>query len=139
MSVYETGRVILDGLPHGADLLDAITDLARENDVETGTVMAIGAVKKARIGFYDQESREYRERDIGEPMEITSCLGNISMKDGEIFVHAHVTLADSEGQVVGGHLAPGTIIFAAECRIAELRGESLARGYDETTGLSLWK
>jgi len=58
-------------------------------------------------------------------MEISSCLGNISLKDGEIFVHAHVTLADKEGRVLGGHLAPGTIIFAAECRITELKGESL--------------
>jgi len=139
MSVYETGKVILDGLPHGSDLLEAITDLARKNGIKTGTVMAIGAVKRARIGFYDQKSREYQEKEVLEPMEITSCLGNISMKDGETFVHAHVTLADSEGQVVGGHLSPGTIIFAAECRITELRGDSLERGYDETTGLSLWQ
>ena len=139
MSVYETGKVILDGLTHGSDLLEAITDLARKNGIKTGTVMAIGAVKRATIGFYNQIEREYRERDIGEPMEITSCLGNISTKDGETFVHAHVTLADSEGQVVGGHLSPGTIVFAAECRITELRGDSLERGYDETTGLSLWQ
>jgi len=139
MTVYETGKVILDGLPHGSDLLEAITDLARKNGIKTGTVMAIGAVKRARIGFYDQTGREYRERDIVEPMEISSCLGNISMKDGEIFVHAHVTLADREGRVMGGHLCSGTIVFAAECRISELRGEYLDRGYDETTGLSLWK
>jgi len=139
MPVYDTGKVILERLPHGSDLLEAITDLARKNDVETGTVIAIGAVKRARIGFYDQITREYRERDIMEPMEITSCLGNISTKDGEIFVHAHVNLADREGQVVGGHLCPGTLIFAAECRISELRGDYLERGYDETTGLSLWK
>ena len=138
MPGYETGKVILEGLPHGSDLLEAITDLARENGIKVGTIMAIGAVKRARIGYYDQTAREYRERDIEEPMEISSCLGNISLKDGEIFVHAHITLADSEGRVAGGHLCPGTIIFAAECRITELKGESLVRSYDETTGLSLW-
>jgi len=139
MTAYETGKVVMAGLPHDSDLLGAITDLARENNIEVGTIMAIGAVKRAKIGFYDQKTREYREQDIEEPMEISSCLGNISLKDGEIFVHAHINLADREGRVMGGHLAPGTIIFAAECRITELKGESLKRSYDDITGLSLWQ
>jgi len=139
MTAYETGKVVMAGLPHDSDLLGAITDLARENNIEVGTIMAIGAVKKARIGYYDQSAREYREQDIEEPMEISSCLGNISLKDGEIFVHAHINLADREGRVMGGHLCAGTIVFAAECRITELKGESLKRSYDDITGLSLWQ
>jgi len=139
MPVYETGKVILERLPHDSDLLAAITGLARREGIKAGTIMAIGAVKRAKIGFYDQKTREYLETEINQPMEISSCLGNISLKDGEIFVHAHVTLADKEGRVLGGHLAPGTIIFAAECRITELKGESLKRSYDDITGLSLWQ
>ncbi len=34
------------------------------------------------------------------------------MKDGEIFVHAHITLADRKGRAYGGHLMPGTMVFA---------------------------
>ena len=139
MTEYETGKVILTGLPHNSDLLEAITDLARREEISTGTVMVIGAVQRARIGYYDQTTREYLEQDIEEPMEISSCLGNISLKDGEIFVHAHINLADRAGMVRGGHLCSGTIIFAAECRITEFKGESLKRGYDEATGLSLWQ
>jgi predicted DNA-binding protein with PD1-like motif len=139
MTAYETGKVVMAGLPHDSDLLGAIADLARENNIEVGTIIAIGAVKNARIGYYDQSAREYREQDIEEPMEISSCLGNISLKDGEIFVHAHINLADREGRVMGGHLCVGTIVFAAECRITELKGESLERSYDDITGLSLWQ
>lgn len=138
MLEYGTGKIILERLPHDSDLLEAITGLAVREDIKMGSIMAIGAVKKARIGFYDQKAREYREEEIGEPMEITSCLGNISLKDGEIFVHAHVTLADRKGKVIGGHLCSGTIVFAAECRITELIGRSLERKYDDVTGLSLW-
>jgi len=139
MPLFKTGKEVLERLPHGSDLLEAITTLARREKIRAGSVSAIGAVQKARIGFYDQKARQYRERDIKKPMEICSCLGNVSLKEGEIFVHAHVTLADSQGRVVGGHLAPGTIIFAAECRITELKGESLKRSYDDITGLSLWQ
>lgn len=134
----ESGKIILRRLAHGGDLLDEITALARREGITFGTVSAIGAVRWARIGYYDQEARSYRERELAEPLEICSCLGNISLKDGEVFVHAHVILADGEGTTVGGHLCPGTEIFAAECRIEELRGGPLERGYDNETGLSLW-
>jgi uncharacterized protein len=134
----ESSKVVLRRLVHGGDLLDEVTALARREGITLGTVSAIGAVRRARIGYYDQKGRSYRERDLAEPMEICSCLGNISLKEGEVFVHAHVVLADGEGKTVGGHLCPGTIIFAAECRIEELRGSPLERGYDDETGLALW-
>jgi len=136
--MYESGKIVFGRLPHGGDLLQEITDLARREGIELGTVSAIGAVRRARIGYYDQEARVYRERELPGPREICSCLGNISLKDGEIFAHLHVVLADGEGGTSGGHLCPGSIIFAAECRIEELRGRRLERGYDEATGLSLW-
>jgi uncharacterized protein len=64
-------------------------------------------------------------------------VGNISLKDGEPFVHAHAVLSDDEGKVRGGHLLGGTI-FAAEVHVTELLGETLARRLDNVTGLSLW-
>ena len=131
-------KVIIRRLPHGGDLLDELTGLARREGVRTGTVSAIGAVSRARIGFYDQAARVYRDLDLDQPLEICSCLGNISLKDGEVFVHAHVVLADDAGETRGGHLCPGTVIFAAECRIDEIRSRQLERGYDDRTGLSLW-
>ncbi len=134
----ERGKVILRRLPRGGDLLSELTELARREEIRAGTVSAIGAVSRARIGYYDQSARVYRERDLDEALEICSCLGNISLKDGEVFVHAHVVLADGAGQTRGGHLCPGTTIFAAECRIDEIRGRDLERGYDDRTGLTLW-
>ena len=54
-------------------------------------------------------------------------------------VHAHVTLSDEQGNAFGGHLAPGTVIFACEFVIQELAGDALTRGFDEQTGLPLWQ
>ncbi|MBF0522099.1 MAG: DNA-binding protein, partial [Candidatus Omnitrophica bacterium] len=51
---------------------------------------------------------------------------------------AHIMLADWEGRCYGGHLMPGTMIFAAEYCIKELTGLELHRGHDQETGLSLW-
>ena len=131
-------NVFMGRLRHGADLLDELTGICEEKDIRLGRVEAIGAVRKACIGFYDQEKLEYRFINIDEPLEIANLTGNISIKDGNPFVHAHVTLADSSGRAFGGHLAQGTIIFAGECVIEILEGQVFERGFDRETGLSLW-
>jgi hypothetical protein len=105
-------------------------------------------VQKARLGFYDQSNWEYRYFDIDKPLEITKLVGNVSLKDGSPIVHAHITLADADGNAFGGHLAPGTVVFACEFIIHEFypqyeqfgeQAPTFERGYDEETGLPLWQ
>jgi predicted DNA-binding protein with PD1-like motif len=72
-------------------------------------------------------------------LEIASCQGNISLKDGAVMVHAHIILADAEGNTYGGHLMSPTTLFAGEAHIQELGGKPLEREYDGTTGLFLWR
>ncbi len=125
-------------MKHGVDLLKEITKICQERNIHLGSIEAIGAVQKASIAFYNQTKRDYVIMTINEPLEMTSLTGNISIKDGKPFVHAHVTLADSTGNVYGGHLAPGTIVFACEFIIKTFDGLMLERRFDEDTGLSLW-
>jgi len=42
-------------------------------------------------------------------MEMTSLMGNISIMEGEPFPHLHVTLADANFQLLGGHLSESEI------------------------------
>jgi len=126
-------------LKHGGDLLEELTAICREKQIELGRVSAIGAVSKATLAYYDQVGREYRPVTIDRHLEITALLGNISLRDGEPIVHAHLTLADENGGAFGGHLSPGTIIFACEVVIDVFNGPKLERGHDEKTGLPLWK
>lgn len=131
-------EIFMGKMQHGADLLEELTTICKGRNIQLGGIEAIGAVQKASIAFYNQTKREYVFITIDEPLEITSLTGNISIKDGTPFVHAHVTLADSTGKVYGGHLAPGTIVFACEFIIKTFDGLMLERRFDEDTGLSLW-
>ena len=133
------GEKYIGRLSCGSDLLEEITDRCRELGVRFGQIEAIGAVQKARLAYYDQAKKKYCHFEINEPMEISSLIGNISSKNGQPMVHAHVTLADEKGRAYGGHLAPGTIIFAAEIVIQAFKEEPLKRGKDEETGLPLWE
>lgn len=126
-------------LPFGSDLLQELTRYCREQKIQLAVLSGLGAVSRARIAFYDQQTRAYVERNLDGPYEILALTGNVSVKDGESFVHAHAVLGDDQGRSVGGHLLEGTIVFACECALFVLAGPALVRKPDPETGLSLWE
>ncbi len=134
---FNPKRSLIVRAEHNSDLVQFITKLAEERNIATATFMAIGALKSAKLGFYDQKKHVYRQITITTPHELASCIGNISIKDGKPFIHAHAVLSDEDGNTRAGHLFEG-IVFAAEADIQELKGPILERRYDEVTGLSLW-
>jgi uncharacterized protein len=131
-------QIFMGKLSHNSDLLEEITKICSDNNIKLGRVEALGAVKKARLGFYNQDKREYAFTEIDKPLEITKLVGNISLKDGKPIVHAHITLSDERDDAFGGHLAPGTIVFACELIIQSFDGAEFSRGFDKETGLPLW-
>lgn len=142
MAIYneiKPERTFMGRLKFGADLLEELTAVCREQDISLGSIEALGTVQKAHIGYYDQEVREYRFFEIDKHLEITKLIGNVSIRDGNPMVHAHITLADSEGNAFGGHLAGGTVIFACEFVINSYKGTGYIREFDRQTGLPLWK
>jgi uncharacterized protein len=132
-------RTFMGGLDHNDDLLEALTKICINEGIQLGRVEAIGAVKKAALGYYDQDKKEYSYFTIERHLEILNLTGNISLKDGKPFVHAHVTLADDEGNSFGGHLIPGTVIFACEAIIQAFDGPDFKREVEPVTGLPLWE
>ena len=131
-------EIVVGRIGYGGDLLEELTKIAVARGIRLGRIEAIGAVQKACVGFYNQQSREYQYHSFSQPMEIAKLIGNISLKDGNSFVHAHITLADEEGKCFGGHLASGTIVFACEFILEVFDGPSFNRCPDEETGLPLW-
>jgi uncharacterized protein len=131
-------QILIGRLSYGCDLLEELTKVATERGVRLGRIEAIGAVQKARIGFYNRQTRTYQFSSFDREMEIAKLAGNISIKDGNPFVHAHITLADPEGKAYGGHLATGTIVLACEFILEVFDGPVFDRRFDEETGLYLW-
>ena len=136
---FARGRRVVARLPHGGDLLEEIAAVADAHGMQTAELRALGALQTARLAFYDQTSHEYGEFAVDAPTELVGLLGNVSRRDGATAVHAHATLAGHDGSCVGGHVAPGCVIFACELVVQELVGEPLEREHDEVTGLPLWR
>ncbi|MEE9225275.1 MAG: PPC domain-containing DNA-binding protein [Bacteroidota bacterium] len=138
LNPYRSKCTFLGRLPIGADLYESIRKFCQDEDIKVGKVTAIGAVKNATVAYYDQRRKKYHTIKRKKEMEILSCVGNVSLKDGKPFVHVHIVLGDDKGKAFGGHLMPGTTVFACELFIEELEGKALDRKLDEKTGLAVW-
>jgi hypothetical protein len=132
------GRVIVGRLAPGTDLVGAIERICAERGISAAWVSAIGAVRRAAFAYYEQDDHRYGELASETHHEIVGFIGNVSLRDGAPFLHAHATFADADGSCVGGHLLRGTEIFAAEVEIRELLDVDLVRTLDEESGLALW-
>lgn len=136
---YKIGRILVGRLNFRDDLLSGLTAICSANRICTGVISVIGAVQSAKLGYYDQAKKAYTGCvSLNRKLEICSLTGNISLKEGIVFVHAHIVLADLKGKAFGGHLMPGTEVFAAEYCITEHKGKKLHRIKDPVTGLPLW-
>jgi len=135
-SKAKAGRTVFARLIEGDELLDTITRVAVEAKVSAGFFSLIGTLKTAKLGFFHEG--KYKTIEMLQPLEIVSCLGNVSVKEGKVFAHAHAAVSDEKGRVFGGHVMPGCIIgVTGELVLAEAAGIRLLRKFDRKTKLSL--
>ena len=132
------GRAFVGRLATGTDLLAEIERFCAENNIRSAWISVVGAVTHASFGYYEQDEGRYLELASDDHHEITGFVGNISMREGRQFLHAHASFAARDGHTVGGHLLPGCMVFVGEVTIREMSGVDLERVPDEITGLALW-
>jgi len=126
---FEHGRYLLV-LERGEDVLRSITSFAEKEDVGAASLQGIGAADFVRLGQYDFTVKDYRVVELRGTLEVVSLIGNISLKDGRPFTHAHLIVTNREGQAFGGHLLEGsTCSLTLEIEIKVL-GAGLPRRVD---------
>ena len=122
----------------GEDLLLGIQQVVVQHDVKVGMFMVIGAVDQAHYGFYDPRKKAYTtlkwkpHTDSLPALEILNCVGNIARLEGEVVVHAHITLSGEKGEMMGGHLLEGCRVNpTAELTLLKADGELRGKRNDE--------
>ena len=131
------GRVIVGKIEPGEDVFDAINEVVKKHKIKAGLINIIGALKKFTIGYFDLKTQKYNFKTFEEDVELISCMGNISYKDGEPIIHIHVAVGREDFSVIGGHLSqPSIISITGEVYIYEI-SQQLNRANDPHFNLSL--
>jgi predicted DNA-binding protein with PD1-like motif len=123
-------------LESGEPVIETLTGLLRSEGVAFANVSAAGAVRSARLGYWNPETREYEYRDFDEQLEVVSFQGNASLKDGQPFLHIHGVFGRRDFTVVGGHVKEASVhpTFEVWLRIEDV---AVRRAKEPTTGLDL--
>ena len=124
-------------LDRGDEVLECLTRLCEREEVLLASVEGIGASRRAVVGLYDVDEHAFRGTELNGPMEITSLLGNVTRRDGKVYLHLHATLCDPDKHTFGGHLSECVIGATAELFVRVLPGE-VKRRFDEDLGLNVF-
>ena len=99
--------------------------------------LALGAICEATFRFLDPATKQYVDKTFSEQMEITNLTGNISRKDGNVYLHLHITASRRDYTCIGGHLLTARVNGACELVVERFACEA-GRHFDEETGLNLY-
>ena len=123
-------------------LLESLTEFAKEKSIDFAEITFIGAVKNANVMYFDQDKKEYVHHNFPGGHEVLSGIGNISLLDGEPFVHVHITLANKDGNAIGGHLDKGTKVWLIEAFVHQYTNDTkgpIERKFDDAICLNVWE
>lgn len=119
----------------GELLVKNLTQFCIQNKIPTGVVQGIGAAQSATVGYYQLSGKRYKFKKFNKFLEITSLLGNVTLKDGQPWLHLHIVLSDAKLRTYGGHLKEATVGGTCEVYLRTFK-KSLKRGANPETGLS---
>ena len=114
-----------------------ILDVAKSYNLKFGWINGLGAIMDPELGYYDLENKEYMKKKMIGEFELTSFVGNITLKDGNLYVHSHITFSDINFNAYGGHLFDCKIAVAGEFIIFK-SPIKIDRRYDDGVGLYTW-
>lgn len=110
------------------DLKISLENYTRENQIDAGVVITcVGSLNCATLRMANENAL----KTFKGKFEIVSLVGTFA-SDG---CHLHISLSDKNGNMIGGHLKHGCVIYTtAEIVIGEINNLIFIRAIDESTG-----
>ena len=98
----------------GDEVMSGLTAFAAQQKVTAGYFTAIGALRRAKFGWFDLAHQAYRNIPVEEQVELISLIGNFGLINGHPQPHTHGAIALPDGQVRGGHLLEAVVFPTLE-------------------------
>ena len=133
----DANRRYIVSIRNHVELMEGLKAFCDYIGIKCGQVSGIGAVCEATFRMYDPATKQYVDKTFSEQMEITNLTGNISRKDGNVYLHLHITASRRDYTCVGGHMLTARVNGACELVVERFSCEA-GRRFDEETGLNLY-
>ena len=116
---------------------ETLLDISNKESIKSGWISGVGAMYEIEVGYFDVDKKDYIRKSFPGDYEILGISGNISIKEGNRFIHTHVTFSDENFNVFGGHLFDAKIAAGGEFMINKCDFE-IKRKFNKDIGLHLW-
>ena len=137
MDFRKVGSTYILRLDRGEEILSSVKDFCVQNSITAAEVSGIGGVENPTMGCYDLTKQAYNKKTFNGIFEITTLAGNITVVDEKPFAHLHITIADKDLSVKGGHLLEGKIGLTGEIFIKNL-DTKITRKHVDALGLNIF-
>lgn len=137
MFVKEINEDLVIRLEVGEDIVKSLLKVGREYDIEFAEITGIGASNLIEVGSYNVSLKKYKSVIFRGELEITSIMGNLSKQEDEPYLHLHITFADENLDLHGGHLNKAIISATCEIVVRRLDGK-VGRIYQDEVGLNVF-
>lgn len=125
-------------LDRGEEIVASLKTIAEKENIKLAYLTGIGAVGRVTAGVFDTKEKVFKGRRWEGDLKVVSIGGNINTMNGETYIHFHISVADEQGNVFGGHLQEAVISGTGELVLTEMNG-TVDRKFDEEIGLNLFE
>ena len=116
------------------ELISQLLSFCKKQKINSGFFIGFGAVRSGIIGRYT--NKNYKWKKFSGEFEIGSLVGNLTIKDNELFIHSHVVLGDKNFKALVGHIKE--LIIYPTCEIIFWSSDKkIKRKYNKETNLFL--
>ena len=126
-------------LDPGEEIVSSLTRLAADENIQLASVSAIGAANDVTIGIFNTAEKQYYSQRYQGDFEISALAGSVTRKEGEPYLHLHITIGNPiTGQVHAGHLTSAVISATLELFLQVWDGQ-VGRKFSDQVGLNLFE
>ena len=103
----------------GDEVASGLTEFAEKHHITAGHFTGVGEFSTAVLGWTDPQKRAFKKIEINSNAEVVAFAGDISIRNGLPYVHAHCAVAIQDGSVKGGHFIEGHVGIVMEVYITD--------------------
>ncbi len=120
----------------GSKLPEDLLAIASKERIATALLSGIGGVRELTLAYFNKSTKAYEKHRFEEDLEVTSLLGNITLKEGKPYLHIHGNFGRRDLSLIGGHVDSAVVSPLLEVVLTPTRNRAV-RTFDSALGLNV--